>query len=313
MTKDCKEFAISPAPPHLMRDALSLVLAEVPTERREAQVERLLASARSGEFDLSGLLVARREGILEGALWARIQAGRSATVWPPVAARPQYADCTALLALAAIEWLHARDIRLAQALVAIDTNWQASPLATVGFEPVAELLYMVCLVDRPPVTAAAEAEIDFEPIAARHSDRIASLIEETYQDTLDCPGLNGVREIGDVLDGYRSCPAGAAAQWFIARRAGHDVGCLLLIDEPADAQCEIIYAGLVPAARGRGLGRTLVHRAQQEAHRAGRARLVLAVDRANLPAVKTYAGTGFQTWDQRRALVRIFPKGGTAP
>ena len=44
--------------------------------------------------------------------------------------------------------------------------------------------------------------------------------------------------------------------------------------------------------------------------RSGARTLVLAVDAANVPAVKMYERAGFVVWDRRRALCGILPTGG---
>jgi len=305
------DFEISVAPSALQAPALALVLSEIPDERRAPHVERLLAGARDGEPDLTGLLIACQGPALAGAIWARRQPGRVATVWPPVVVDPQSSACAEALTSEAVAWLARSDVRVAQALVPIAGDEQAAPLRRAGFEHLADLLYMVSLTAEFPV-APPELALLFEPVAAGDVARLASIVEQTYAGTLDCPRLNGVRDINDVLAGYRACGAAHPAPWLVARRDERDVGCLLLADHPEENQWEIVYAGLVPVERGRGHGLALVRRAQWDARQAGRARLALAVDAANAPAVKTYVAAGFQTWDRRRALVRVFPNGGAA-
>ena len=114
-----------------------------------------------------------------------------------------------------------------------------------------------------------------------------------------------------MLAGYRACGTFDPRRWLIAAVGGADVGCLLLADHAADDQWEIVYAGLLPEAHGRGYGLLMAQHARRLARAAGRARLVLAVDAANVPAVKMYERAGFVAWDRRSAIVRIFPDGGS--
>jgi len=135
------------------------------------------------------------------------------------------------------------------------------------------------------------------------------VLEATYEQTLDCPVLNGVRQIEDVLVGYRSTGAFSPDYWLIVRHGGKDVGCLLLADHPQHDNIELVYMGVMSSLRGRGWGIQITRQAQWLTRRAGRRRLVLAVDAANTPAVRMYAEAGFQTWDRRSVYLRRFPGG----
>jgi mycothiol synthase len=93
----------------------------------------------------------------------------------------------------------------------------------------------------------------------------------------------------------------------MARHDGADLGCLLLADHPDQRIWELVYMGIVPEARGRGLGLALARQAQWRARQAGAERLVLAVDAANEPALRGYAAAGFITWDRRSVFLKLFP------
>jgi ribosomal protein S18 acetylase RimI-like enzyme len=72
----------------------------------------------------------------------------------------------------------------------------------------------------------------------------------------------------------------------------------------------VIYLGLTPAARGRGLGRAVLRRALELA-RANTPRLELAVDLRNTPAVQLYRATGFTVRDRRAVHLALL--GGPGP
>ena len=95
--------------------------------------------------------------------------------------------------------------------------------------------------------------------------------------------------------------------WLFVRSGAKDVGVLLLADHGMSQHWELVYMGLVPAARGKRIGAAIVQHAQQLVHRAGVARLVLAVDAANSPAIKMYNESGFIAWDTRIVYVRFAP------
>ena len=67
---------------------------------------------------------------------------------------------------------------------------------------------------------------------------------------------------------------------------------LLLTEVPGRDAWEVVYLGLTPAARGRGLGRAVIRHALEPA-RSHAPILELAVDLRNTPAVRLYRSTGF--------------------
>jgi ribosomal protein S18 acetylase RimI-like enzyme len=163
---------------------------------------------------------------------------------------------------------------------------------------------MVALASAFPDSPPA-AELQFEPYAESEQQRLAALVERTYEGTRDCPRMNGLRETADVLSGYRAAGRFDPGRWFFLRHAGRDVGCLLLTEHPEHRQWELVYIGLVPEVRGRSWGIEAVRRAQAIAAQAQATCLLLAVDAANEPAVAMYAASGFAAWDRRSVLVRV--------
>jgi GNAT superfamily N-acetyltransferase len=137
-------------------------------------------------------------------------------------------------------------------------------------------------------------------------DQFTDLLLSTFEDTLDCPELNGLRSGREVLESFL---LGAAYDemdlWEIAWLNGRPAGCLLMTQHP-NSVVEIAYMGLISAARFCGLGTSLVQRACEQAKRIGATTLVLAVDERNEPALKTYVRNGFQR--HRRLQVYLMPR-----
>lgn len=135
---------------------------------------------------------------------------------------------------------------------------------------------------------------------------LAQFIDKTFVDTLDCPALNGRRTPEEVLAGFLDgrSPRDPSLQWELLNVADEFVGCLLL-QAHDNALMELVYMGLVPEARGRGLGKAMVARAIQAAHRSACSTLVVAVDRDNWPALNVYCDWGFQP--HQRLQVWVVP------
>jgi len=274
-------------------------------DERQSFVSAALVELRNFPAALRGLFVARREERIIGATWTPLLPGRCATVWPPAIDRAEDEAVADALSAAAIEFLSREGVCVAQSLLEKDTGATFERLTRAGFERMADLLYLVSHRGHFP---KIEPSTELEYLAVRGPDdenRLARVLAETYVETRDCPTLNGVREIDDVLDGYRGVGVFDPARWLLVRNASDDVGCLLLSDHPENDQWELVYMGLVPEVRGRGLGIEIVRMAQWLAGRAGRERLVLAVDDANEPAKRIYAAAGFVAWDRRTAMIRI--------
>jgi len=202
-------------------------------------------------------------------------------------------------------FLSRRDVCLAQVLLEGNAQREAKALLQGGFQYLSELLYLVCPNSEFSMRPLATL-LDFETYSAANHAQLAGIVEATYQQTRDCPQLNGARAIEDVLAGYRAAGVFDTSRWLIVRYQGADVGCLLLSDFPEYDNWELVYMGVVPSARGYGWGLQIVRWAQQRARQAGRQRLVLAVDAANEPAIRMYTEAGFQAWDRRTVYLKIF-------
>ena len=247
---------------------------------------------------------------LTGAILTLTQPGRTAVVWPPrlVAGEPRE---TALQLLRAGQaHLPQVGIRLVQVLSPTDEGAAAELLTTAGFQYLSDLLYLVCLADDFPTTSPSP-ELQFEPYSPARHARFALLVDATYEDTLDCPAVNGVRSIDDVLQGYRATGHFNPERWFSVHHRGEEIGCLVLTDYLERAIWELIYMGVLPMARGHGHGLGIVRHALWLARQAASDRLVLAVDAANEPALRMYAAAGFRSYDRMSIYIRVLEENAT--
>lgn len=293
------------APAERRKRALELVFADLPAEARNAQVDDLIHAERLGRVSLDGLWEARRDGRLVGATWTQVQAGGAAGVWPPRLVTQEPFETADRLLIRALEGLAKRHIRMAQTLLAVDTGPDAERLLNAGFEHLTDLLYLVSPSRDFPATRPT-SDLEFETYTDESEPRMASIVEATYAETLDCPRLNGLRPAQDVLVEYRGTGSFEPQRWHFVRHLGQDVGCLLLAAPPTALQWELVYMGLVPGARGHGHGTGMVRYAQWLAGQANAERLTLAVDAANHPAIQAYAAAGFVAWDRRSAFLKFF-------
>jgi ribosomal protein S18 acetylase RimI-like enzyme len=83
---------------------------------------------------------------------------------------------------------------------------------------------------------------------------------------------------------------------------------VVLLSPGEEGTWEVSYLGLIPEARGRGLGRaSLSHALNQSRPHANR--LELAVDIRNAPAEALYRRSGFSPFARRAVHVAILDRG----
>lgn len=177
------------------------------------------------------------------------------------------------------------------------------------FQPIATLDYLSA-----PVTQAIEKTSEFDKQRLRFErvelgrsgefERFAALVERTYAGTLDCPKLAEYRTASQTLGGYQAAGAFDPKLWLhVYDEQNIPVGCMVLAchqprpspqDDAPGSVIEIVYMGLVPEARGRGAGQTLVRRAIDEATSLGADRIILGVDQKNRFARAIYQQAGLE-------------------
>ncbi len=303
---------IGPALPSEQQDALRLLLQHLPAAEREAAVNRAERMLVTGELEPGGLFVARSSGRATGAMLASLAAGAVGLVWPPRDAQDDPAVEDALVA-AVRQWLRARQVRTAQALLPREEASLGDSLARNGFPRITTLWFLRHQLELPACELAEPEWPAFQAYASADAPLFEDVLLQTYQGTLDCPELNGVRAVGDILAGHRAQGRFDPATWWLAWDEARPVGVLLLNPSGDGESCELVYMGVVPEHRRQGLGRQLVRKALREAKLAGARELTLAVDERNFLARRLYQSLGFESCDCRDVYLAIFPREHESP
>lgn len=196
-------------------------------------------------------------------------------------------------------------VALVQALPEPEEVWAIEAFRHAGLIFAGDLAYLRRRIRRNEPDEPLPPAFSLESIGAItpevHS-RLASVLTATYQDTLDCPELCGLREVNDVIESHRSAGHWRPGLWWFVLRQGEAVGCALA-NPTEDGSAELVYIGLEPSARGQGVGRpTLAHVCRTLA-KIGIGELTCAVDRRNVPALKLYRSMGFRPFASRVAFV----------
>lgn len=195
-------------------------------------------------------------------------------------------------------------LSVVQALLSPEARQDSRMLIDAGYSTLAELIYMrketqPGAVDLRGLTWRFHGQFD--------DAHLAGVIESTYAQSLDCPMLYGRRKMKDIIAGHKAAGLFCPQQWHVVYRNDEPAGCVLVNDVPEHRGAEIVYLGVCPAHRGRGIAATLLQRANAEAHRRGRQWLTLAVDANNRYAKNVYISEGFREIDRRVALAMLAP------
>jgi ribosomal protein S18 acetylase RimI-like enzyme len=280
---------VVPCPAKQLRNALELVLRDLMPEQRRSIAAQVIGEHADGSV-CDTLVVARRGNELCGAAWGQLQPGKTAIFWISQFASSTTAEVTA---------------DLTQALLPDRSAQIAGALESADFYYLADLLYLSSDVSPLSNDSTAADGLCYVTYDDSNRERLIALLERTYEETLDCAAMNGKRQMDDVLDGYRATGVFQPENWLIVEREGRGLGVLLLAEDPAASLFELVYMGLVPEARGKGLGTQVARHAVRLAGKANAERVVLAVDAANLPALAMYDRAGFTEWDRRTVYVRF--------
>ena len=279
----------------------------------QAAATRFMDYART-----SGLSLRHVWGILDAddrilaTVLAAPSAGRTAVVF---ASRPRGKGGTGSiggLVAAAVDGLKEAPVDLAQALVEPGDGLEERLFLAGGFQKLAELDYLERPVPRfgsiPSPTLGPEVRI--EPWDPTDRGLMIDLLQQTYENTLDCPGLAGLRRTEDILDGHLASGRPVPAWWHVLSVDGVPSGTLLFNRGADGGTIELVYLGLSAKVRGRGFGRQLLTHGLSRLDGDKARTIVLAVDRANLPATALYRRAGFRFSVRRIALVKpVAPTG----
>jgi mycothiol synthase len=289
---------------------------------------KFLALIASGDIDPSGVFVARGRNGVYGAMLAQPFAGGQAAVWPPVVTdEPDREQIEHALAVAALGWLRASGVKVAQAV--LHPGERGVPaLLRAGFVRVTELAFLcwetssffsVCgkrgqrgenmtfgqSVFAPHREKQQQPSFSITPYSSANASAFADTLLASYDGTLDCPELNGTRSADEIIAGYRETTPGGPREWFLAYVDNSPVAVLLLSGPPTGAWT-LTYLGVVPFVRGQGIGRSLTRFAMSRAAAASAPGMTLNVDVRNEPARRLYAAEGFVEYDRREVYLALW-------
>ncbi len=282
---------ISPAAPHELLPAL-----------------RLLAGGHNPPSPMNGdnhagLFVARDStGRVCGAIRAEVMPGAMGVLVPPQAETPDDAEA---LARTACEWLRSFGVKVCQAYATAENLVAVPLLETQGFRHVTRALLL--RFERKPYRDSTQPcdTLEGRYYQPELRDVFAQTWLATQEHSLDCPELEQGRTPAERAAGFE-LPNGSSTRHFLAEAGSNPLG-VVITELGADGVLSINYLGVVAAARGRGLGRTLLAKVLHE----GVPFVALAevcVDARNHPALRLYQRFGFSEFASREVFIAYLPE-----
>lgn len=298
-------YDIAPVSPARLFEALQLLYSRLSAPEREAQCERTLLAVARQELSTESVLTATSHEGVVGVLYAVRQPGQTAFVWPPVVrADADERGATDGLLQSIGRRFDAAGVAFAQCLLPVDDRAAREALDRNRFLFRGDLLFQSCDLTknlpgerRTPLTFVTPADSTLE--------RFARVVEQTYQGSLDCPCLEGVRSGEAALEAHRSAGHFDSELWRLYQWRGIDAGITLLARQDDPESWEVVYTGVTPAFRGRGIGSAMMHAALRQAQSHGATRMHLAVDCRNRFARQIYSDLGFEGQGLRSVHLRL--------
>ncbi|MHC5113473.1 MAG: GNAT family N-acetyltransferase [Planctomycetota bacterium] len=272
-----------------------------------AQAEQFIAFAEANAIRLDAMWARLgADGAVEATVLAVPNPGRTSILFASPPHDQASIDALGGLIDHACLQLVNRDLHLAQVLLEPQDTGLHEAFVAGGFEDLARLAYMESPLPRRGRRSRAEppAGVTIETWTEDLNAETLEVLEASYEDTLDCPGLRGLRETEDILAGHRGTGEFDPELWTLMRVDGAPAGVLLLNRSPASNTLELVYMGLARRVQGRGLGRFLLRHGLQRVADRGERAVTLAVDERNEPAIALYRGEGFRRVLRRIALIR---------
>lgn len=274
---------------------------------RDNHVKAFLDYARAMNWPLDRLWACGDGARLAWGCASLKSPGRSAMLMLPYPTELDVAQIAALVERIMTDEAES-GTNLVQSLLFLEDLGNRAALESIGFREIAVLHYLeVALSPSPSVSSPsspplqAPAWVNYSP--THHAD-FCTLIENTYQDSLDCPGLASLRKIEDVVAGHKGAGRFNPDYWFLLRDGNAHVACILFGASPLRPSAELVYMGVHPRYRGQGVGHFVLAHGIEAMHRSGIRGITLAVDARNAPALRLYESVGFRRTHVRRAMVR---------
>jgi len=289
-----------------INQALSVLFQENPAGR-SGSVGGVLAFkdlARRENYDLSlQIVVTRKDQVQYSCIFVPNQGG-SAFIFT---SNPAYLDEvdkeSATIALRKLgQWATEENCNILQILLEIDDASRREICLRSGFRQMTDLVYLYRYVEEPLPVKPALADVSWQQYDDAHHELFKDVIARTYQASQDCPELEKLRDMEEVVLSHQTAGRFDSRWWKIVLLDNQPAGVLLMSPLYQGDTMELTYMGLMPQYRFKGLGKVLLNEALLCAGKFGAGAITLAVDQRNHPARKLYDSFGFKEIFRRTVM-----------
>jgi ribosomal protein S18 acetylase RimI-like enzyme len=288
---------VVPLSPESFAEAADLLASSVPELLRAERQQQILAYFQSLALDPNHVYLAREsaQGPLAGVLVTQQTPGRTASMQlPTLASYEQPHRVADALCRAAVRDFERHHMAYAQVMVPLDRRGETEMLQQQGFRFITRLQHLA----KPAPFALwppsnRKPRLAFRSCDDSQADEFAQLLLKTYEGSLDVPEAGSDRTAAELLADIRDDWNEGSEWWACRDSRGRDVGVgLLAAHDEADG--EIGYLGLIPEARGTGLGQEILAFLENRSRLRNWCNLHLRVDGRNRPALQLYLRSGFE-------------------
>ena len=295
-----------------LRELLEILLAHLPDELRQPRIDLTLCQCEQESTQDTiphcrtryEIFHIERNGKMIGGAFSMLRPDGTLLTLQPVVVSMEPETTLRFIYETLIGFAVAEHARLVMLLVDFQQSADEALLDEFGFEKISELLNLNAERVVFPIHCPAN-RLTFRPYKNEQWDKMVTVVEKTYKNTLDFPCLTGLVPVEYILHGYQECHIFDPSLWFFIEFQSQIIGALLLAQIENTEHLELTYLGLTEEFRGKGFSREIVRFSQFIAGQRNDSHLLVAVDSANSPALNTYLHCDFQLHDQKEIHVRF--------
>jgi ribosomal protein S18 acetylase RimI-like enzyme len=310
-TRVLPELNVRAIRPEEINHSLSLLFDEKKLDRQALrdQIRSFQKLARQENYDLSRQMVLAQANVIRAACSFVPCPGHTAFVFVSAPEEKEFEiqllwkQATQMLSELA-EWAFKEGSQLLQVLIDPQDKVRSRLCSDSGFQHLTDLVYLYGDCTKSLEAPSETMNQRWETYTEQAHNRFKYVISRTYEDSLDCPELENLRTMDDVILGHKAAGDFNQQLWKILYQEDQPAGVLLLSPLKNRKMTELTYMGLVPEFRKRGLAKVLLAEAVRLTRRHSLDGLTLAVDKRNQPAMNIYSQFGLEELFQRTVFIR---------